>query len=115
MAEGDLDEALRRLMERGWRSAIRRGRSWPGSRDLLERLRRRREELLERYQLGDVLADVRRELDEIVAEERAGVERRLAGAQRPPRRGEGAERRGRSADGSDATAIRRTEATVAGR
>ena len=48
-----------------------------GLRDLMERLERRREELLERYQLGDVLADIRRELEEIVAEERAGIERRL--------------------------------------
>ncbi len=43
----------------------------------MERLARRREELRERYDLGDVLGDIRRELDEIVAGERAGVERRL--------------------------------------
>ena len=37
---------------------------------------------LERYGLGDVLGDIRRELDEIVAEERSGVERRLDEASR---------------------------------
>ena len=77
MAEGDLAEALRRLMERGWRSGDPTRPDLPGLQDLMERLARRREELRERYDLGDVLGDIRRELDEIVAEERAGVERRL--------------------------------------
>jgi len=77
MAEGDLVEALRRLMERGWRTGDPTRGDMVGLRDLLERLERRREELLDRYQLGDVLHDIRRELEEIVAEERAGVQRRL--------------------------------------
>ncbi len=77
MAEGDLEAALRRLMERGWRSTDPTRGDMAGLRDLLDRLAKRREELLDRYKLGDVLADVRRELDEIVSEERAGVESRL--------------------------------------
>jgi uncharacterized protein with von Willebrand factor type A (vWA) domain len=83
MAEGDLAEALRRLMERGWRTNDATRADLVGLRDLLERLERRREELLDHYQLGDVLGDIRRELEEIVAEERAGVERRLDEASRP--------------------------------
>jgi uncharacterized protein with von Willebrand factor type A (vWA) domain len=77
MAEGDLAEALRRLMERGWRSGDATRPDMPGLQDLMERLAKRREELRERYDLGDVLGDIRRELEEIVADERAGVERRL--------------------------------------
>jgi uncharacterized protein with von Willebrand factor type A (vWA) domain len=77
MAEGDIAEALRRLMERGWRSGDPSRPDLPGLQDLMDRLSRRREELRERYGLGDVLGDIRRELDEIVADERAGVERRL--------------------------------------
>jgi uncharacterized protein with von Willebrand factor type A (vWA) domain len=77
MAEGDVAEALRRLMERGWRSGDPTRPDLPGLQDLMERLARRREEMRERYDLGDVLGDIRRELDEIVADERAGVERRL--------------------------------------
>jgi uncharacterized protein with von Willebrand factor type A (vWA) domain len=80
MAEGDLGEALRRLMERGWRSGDPTRPDLPGLQDLMDRLARRREELRERYDLGDVLGDIRRELEEIVAEEREGVERRLARA-----------------------------------
>ncbi|HXU84504.1 MAG TPA: VWA domain-containing protein, partial [Verrucomicrobiae bacterium] len=83
MAEGDLAEALRRLMERGWRTSDPTRPDLAGLNDLRERLRRRRDELQERYQLRDVLADVRQELDEIVAEERAGIERRLDEAAAP--------------------------------
>ena len=77
MADGDLAEALRRLMERGWRSGDPTRPDLPGLQDLMDRLARRREELRERFELGDVLGDIRRELDEIVAQERAGVEQRL--------------------------------------
>jgi len=84
MAEGDLSEALRRLMERGWRAGDPTRPDLAGLNDLRERLRRQREELQERYQLRDVLADVRQELEEIVAEERAGIERRLDTAATPP-------------------------------
>ena len=84
MAEGDLAEALRRLIERGWRTSDPTRHDLAGLNELRERLRRRREELQERYQLRDVLADVRQELDEIVAEERAGIERRLDEAASPP-------------------------------
>jgi len=79
MAEGDLTEALRRLFERGMnRPRGEQGDSIPGLRDLLERLAQRRQEMLDRYQLGDVLADIREELDAIVDTERRGIERRLA-------------------------------------
>ena len=84
MAEGDLGEALRRLMERGWRGRDPTRRDLAGLDDLRERLRRRRDELQERYQLRDVLADVRQELDDIVDDERAGIERRLDEAAEPP-------------------------------
>jgi len=81
MAQGDLAEALRRLLERGV-AAPRgmTGEGLAGLRDLLERLAQRRQEILERYKLGDALADVREELEAIVATERRGIERRLAGA-----------------------------------
>ena len=77
MAEGDISEALRRLIERGWRGSDPTRQDMSGLNDLLDRLQRRRDELLDSYQLGDVLGDIRAELDEIVAEERSGIERRL--------------------------------------
>ncbi len=84
LAEGDLAEALRRLMERGWRSGDPTRPDLAGLRELMDRLERRREQALERYGLGDVLGDIRRELDDIVATERRGVERRLEDASTGP-------------------------------
>jgi uncharacterized protein with von Willebrand factor type A (vWA) domain len=83
MAEGDVAEALRRLMERGWRTGDPTRGDMAGLQDLMERLQRQREEMLERYKLNDVLGDIRRELEEIVAQERSGVERRLDQASAP--------------------------------
>jgi uncharacterized protein with von Willebrand factor type A (vWA) domain len=53
-----------------------------GLQDLMQRLQQRRRDLLERYNLGDTLSGIREELESIVAEERAGVQRRLDDAAR---------------------------------
>ena len=78
MADGDLGEALRRFLERGWRSPDPDRANLGGLAALRERLRARRDELLNRYHLGDVLGDVRAELGQIVQAERDGIDRRLA-------------------------------------
>jgi len=81
MADGDLSDALRRLFQRGLpRRGDDAGDGVSGLREMLARLAQRRRELLDRYDLGDVLGDVRKELDEIVDTERRGVERRIADA-----------------------------------
>jgi uncharacterized protein with von Willebrand factor type A (vWA) domain len=80
MAEGDAGEALRRLMERGWRSDDPSRPELTGLRELLQRLRQQREAMLDRYSLGDVVGSLRRELDGIVDRERSTAERRLADA-----------------------------------
>jgi uncharacterized protein with von Willebrand factor type A (vWA) domain len=80
MADGDLGEALRRLLERGWRSPDRDRADLPGLAALRERLRARRDEVLNRYNLGDVLGDVRAELQVILETERERIAARLAGA-----------------------------------
>ena len=80
LAEGDLASALARLFARGVRGSASGGaEDLPGLRELGARLARAREQALNRYQLGDVLGEVRQELDEIVAAERRGLDRRLAG------------------------------------
>ena len=85
LEEGDVAEALRRLMERGWRSGDPSRNDLPGLQDLLERLRRRREELLEQHDLGDPLADVREELE--IDRRRGTCGRRTTdGGRKPPRR-----------------------------
>ncbi|MFP5343867.1 MAG: vWA domain-containing protein [Candidatus Limnocylindria bacterium] len=77
MAEGDLAQALRRLIERGWRASDPTRPDLAGLHDLVERLRQRRQELRDRYGLDDVLGDIRRELAEIVEQERSTVQDRL--------------------------------------
>jgi uncharacterized protein with von Willebrand factor type A (vWA) domain len=85
--EGDLAEALRRLFQRGLGRQPGGSGEIAGINDLLRRLADRRRELLQRHQLGDVLADVREELDAIVDTERRGIERRMGASER----GEGGE------------------------
>ncbi|MFZ4584676.1 MAG: VWA domain-containing protein [Acidimicrobiia bacterium] len=70
---GDLNAALRRLMQQGLRD--RNGERMPGLREMLERLRERRREMLERRDLGGVYDDINRRLDEIVDHERTGIDR----------------------------------------
>ncbi len=81
MGGEDLDEALRRLLQRGFdRGSGTDAERIPGLRELIERLERERQELLDRYRLGDVLAEIREELEAIVSTERRGIERRLGEA-----------------------------------
>ena len=77
LEQGDVEEALRRLLQRGLRSDDPGRGDLRGLRDLMDRLRERRREVLEEGRLADPLAEVREELEEIVAQERAGVQRRL--------------------------------------
>ena len=75
LAEGDVRRALQRLMQRGLRGT--RGGDIPGLRRIMERLRARRQEELERANLDGALDDINARLDEILAQERAGIERRM--------------------------------------
>jgi uncharacterized protein with von Willebrand factor type A (vWA) domain len=79
LTESDLDAALARLLGRGIRREDDR-EGLPGLDQLLRRLAGARKELLSQHRLGDVLAEIRQELDEIVAQERRGIERRVASA-----------------------------------
>src|SRR6188768_3590381 len=77
LEHGDLSEALRDLMDRGVRTGDPSRGDMRGLRDILDRIRDRRRELLSEGQLADPLADVRERLDDIVEQERAVVQRRL--------------------------------------
>ena len=90
LEHGDLSEALRDLMDRGIQTGDPSRNDMRGLRDILDRIRDRRRELLKEGQLSDPLADVRQRLDEIVEQERAGVQRRLDETEpgfEPPRLG----------------------------
>ena len=70
---GDVNAALRRLMQEGMND--RDGRRIEGMRDLMRRLRDRRQELLDRGDLGGVYKEIADALDDIVDEERHAVDR----------------------------------------
>jgi len=76
---GDLNAALRRLMQQGMRD--RNGQHIDGLRELMERIRQRRQEELDRYDLGGVYSDIAEQLDQVVQQEREGIERRVSDAQ----------------------------------
>ena len=70
---GDLNNALRQLLQRGFRD--RDGRDTQGLRDMLEQLRRRKRDMLERHDLGGVYDDIAQQLREVVDMEREGIDR----------------------------------------
>ena len=70
---GDLNAALRRLLQQGFRD--RNDERVSGLRDLLEKLKRRRRDELERYDLGGVYEDIAERLREVVDAEREGIDR----------------------------------------
>ncbi len=69
---GDLNAALRRMMQSGFRD--QNGERLAGMRELMEKLRRRRKDELEKYDLGGVYDDIARELREVVDQERHGID-----------------------------------------
>ena len=76
---GDLNAALRRLLQQGFRD--RNDERVAGLRDLLEKLKRRRRDELERYDLGGVYEDIAERLREVVETERGGIDQYRQDAQ----------------------------------
>ena len=77
---GDVNAALRRLMQEGMRD--RNGERIQGLREMLERLREQRQERLDRHDLGGVYQEIADELHDIVDEERHAIEQATAAAER---------------------------------
>jgi len=69
---GDLNAALRRMMQSGFKD--RNGEQVQGIREMLEKLRRKRRDELERHDLGGVYDDIAQELRDVVDTEREGLE-----------------------------------------
>jgi uncharacterized protein with von Willebrand factor type A (vWA) domain len=69
---GDLNAALRRMLQSGFRD--RNGERLQGLREMLENLRRKRKDALERYDLGGVYDDIAQELRDIVDMERDALD-----------------------------------------
>jgi uncharacterized protein with von Willebrand factor type A (vWA) domain len=72
---GDLNAALRRMLQQGFED--RDGERVQGLREILQKLRERREETLERFDLGGVYDEIAQELREVVEQERSAIDQRL--------------------------------------
>jgi uncharacterized protein with von Willebrand factor type A (vWA) domain len=72
---GDLQKALRLLMQRGM--SDRHGRMMRGLQDILNKLRTMKEQQLRQYDPSSVISDLRRRLDDIIARERQTLEAQL--------------------------------------
>ncbi len=76
LENGNLQQALKRLMQEGVRGED--GRRAMGLREMMERMRQSRREQLNRYNMASgVMDDLRQKLEEIKQLEREGIQRRL--------------------------------------
>ncbi|MFC1900967.1 VWA domain-containing protein [Chloroflexota bacterium] len=80
MSYGDLDYALRLMQRQGLRDE--QGRRLPSLQELLQRLRRQKQEQLDKYNLDSVMDDIREKLEEILNTEREGIQEKLDDARR---------------------------------
>src|ERR1700679_3328387 len=69
---GDLNQALQRMMQRGFED--RNGERVAGMREMLERLREQRRQMLEQHDLGGAYEDIAQRLRDVVNTERAGID-----------------------------------------
>src|SRR5919205_2174317 len=75
LEEGDLWRALQRLFRQGAQNQD--GQRMPGLQDLMQQLRQRRQQQLQRSNLNDTLKDIREKLQEIQKTERGGIENKV--------------------------------------
>ena len=87
LENGNLQQAMRRLMQDGVKSQD--GRKSMGLREMMERMRNARNEQLNRYNMASgVMDDLREKLEEIKQLERDGIQRRLDAQQDSPQDGQ---------------------------
>ena len=77
---GDLQHALRNLLQRGMRNPM--GQRMQGLRDILQQLRQQRRQMLDRYNLDSVFEDIKKRLDEVLDLEKGTLDSRLQEAER---------------------------------
>src|SRR5262245_66564141 len=74
---GDLQHALRNLLQRGMRNNM--GDRTQGLRDMLQQLRQQRRQQLDRYNLSSAFEDIQKRLEQILEKERSTLDEGLGG------------------------------------
>jgi uncharacterized protein with von Willebrand factor type A (vWA) domain len=77
---GDLNAALRKMLQEGFKD--RDGQDVAGIRELLEQLRQKREDTLDKYDLGGVYDEIAQELRDLVEQERQALQEMVDQAQK---------------------------------
>src|SRR5438132_1796153 len=77
---GDLQHAMRNLLQRGMRNPM--GQRLQGLRDLLQQLRQQRRQTLDKFNLSSVFDDIKKKLDGILQRERQTLDSRIDQAER---------------------------------
>ena len=100
MNSSDITQALRRLMQRGMQS--RNGRM-EGMKDLMERLKQRKQQQLQRYDMDSIVDDLKKRLEQIMDTERKGIDKRLQEAMQQFQQGNQSEQgqKGQSPQGQE--------------
>jgi uncharacterized protein with von Willebrand factor type A (vWA) domain len=75
---GDLQHALRNLLQRGMKDPM--GQRMQGLRDLLQQLRQQRRQTLDKYNLSSAFDDLKKRLNDILQREKDTIQRRLEDA-----------------------------------
>src|SRR5215207_10206213 len=101
MQDGDVNHAMQRLFRWGFQRPD--GEDVPGLQSLMQRLRDRRQEQLERYDLQSMLSDITDRIEQIVETERQGIAKRLDDARQgqPTEDGKTARRQDGKTEGND--------------
>jgi uncharacterized protein with von Willebrand factor type A (vWA) domain len=82
--DGDVSRAMQMLMQRGMSSGEQK---MQGLRDMLEQLRKRKQQHLDKYDLNSLLNDIREQLDQLLQQERQTIAEQLQEAQTPAANG----------------------------
>ncbi|MBT5775303.1 MAG: VWA domain-containing protein [Dehalococcoidia bacterium] len=96
---GDLQHALRNMMQRGMQTP-QQGQM-QGLRDLLQQLRQQRRERLDRFDMGGVMDDLKRQLEEVLDMERETLTDRLGEQDQPQGEQQGGAPSGEPGEGAD--------------
>ena len=87
MTYGDLSYVLRQMRRAGLRDA--QGRRLPGMQEFLQQLRQMKQRQLDKYDLGSVVDEIRKKLDDILRKERQVIQQRLDEAKEKANKSEG--------------------------
>ena len=85
--DSDVSRALRNLLQRGMQND--QGQRIQGLQEMLEQIRGQRQARMEKYNLDSVMDDIKNKLDQVISQERKGIDQRLkeareqAATQRP--------------------------------